>query len=70
MSNGGAWIMMLGILLLLTIAAIAVFKYMNRVNLRNPASQVIPAAQILDERYARGEVSDEEYNRKKVVLRS
>lgn len=70
MSNGWGWIMMLGIIVLFTLAVIAFIKYIQRTGHLSPAAEGNLAVQILDERYARGEITDEEYKKKKIELRS
>lgn len=64
MTNGWGWIMMLGIIVLFTLAVIAFIGYIKTHHL-SPVIEVNLAVQILDERYARGEITNEEYKTKK-----
>lgn len=62
--------MMLGIIVLLLFAVIAFIRYMQRTSPLGPTAKGNKAVQILDERYARGEINDEEYKKKKLELKS
>jgi putative membrane protein len=68
MNFGGRWIMMIGFILLIAIGVYAFYRlYRSSRNTGiNPASS---AQTILDERYARGEISDEMYKNMKSNLR-
>lgn len=70
MSSGWSWIMMLGIIVLSTLAVIAFIRYIQRSSHSSPVAEGNIAVQILDERYARGEIADEEYKKKKFELKS
>ena len=65
MSNGGGWIMMLGIIILFSIAVFAFVKYMQRTHHLSPVTEGNLSVEILNKRYARGEITDEEYKMKK-----
>lgn len=70
----GAWIinavLIIALLALLVLAIVALVKYISRQNKpAAPAYSVSSSLAILDERYARGELSDEEYVAKKEMLR-
>lgn len=70
MSNGGGIFMMLGMFFLIILSIILVMKYFKRPEAVEVSTNQKPklAMQILDERYARGEISDEEYRQKKIEL--
>lgn len=65
MGFGWGWVIILGILVLIVLGIIALIRY-----LRHPAQQSNRltgdklALDILNERYAKGEISDEEYRKK------
>ena len=62
-SGGGdwGWIMMIGILVLIIIGVIALFKYLEHSHSPVNQLQVTKAIDVLNERYARGEISETEY---------
>lgn len=65
MGYGWGWLMMIGIFILVVLGIIALIRYLQQS--ARPDRQVTSktALDILNERYARGEMSDEEYQRKK-----
>jgi len=68
MNYGWGWIMMFGLLLLVIVGVILIVKHShNSVNTSKTygSANVAPSAalEILNERYARGEISSEEYNK-------
>ncbi len=70
MGYGWGWIIMLGILIIVVLGIIALFRYLQHPGTayRNDLSN--KAIDILNERYARGEISDEEYKRKKAEMKT
>lgn len=69
---GFGGLMMFGLFLLLILVIIAVYfivHQFSRSNAKNGSGSTDDALEILHERYARGEIDDEEYNRKKAELR-
>lgn len=65
--------LVLGVALLLVAAgvAVALIWYQNRNRVRYPSPQLRerrPAVQVLDRRYTRGELTDEDYLRRRAVL--
>lgn len=68
MGYGWGWVMMIGIFILVVLGIIALVRYLQQ--LARPDKQVTykTALDILNERYARGEMSDEEYQRKKAEV--
>lgn len=71
MGYGGGGIMMIGILVLLILAIIALSRYIQQTHHYRYDRPFIDnsALNILNERYAKGEISDEEYKVKKEHLR-
>lgn len=70
MGYGWGWIMMLGVLVIVVLAIFVLFRYLQHLNpaSRNNASN--SPLDILNERYARGEISDEEYKKKKAEMKT
>jgi len=65
--GGGMFIMMgFGFLIFLALIFLA-FKLM-KVNSPSPSSSNNSALNILNERYAKGEIDEEEYTKKKIIL--
>lgn len=69
MGYGWSWIMMVGVFVIVVLGIIALFRYLQ--NSSNSSSQTLgnSALDILNERYARGELSDEEYLKKKAEIK-
>ena len=67
MGYGWGWIMMLGILIIVVLGIIALFRYLQHSN--SSKNLGITAIDILNEKYARGEISTDEYNRKKTDIK-
>ncbi len=69
----GGWILMtllmLGFWALLIFGGLAVFRSLRRDDNRTPQS-LADAEQLLDERFARGEISADEYQQRRELLRS
>ena len=70
MRYGGGWIMMIGILLIIVVAVFALIRYFPSTRQTDIKSSQSNAINILDERYAKGEITDEEYRKKKVEMKS
>jgi len=70
MGFGWGFIMMIGILILIILAVVALIRFVQRSNLNSSINSGSKALEILNERYARGEISDEEYKTKKAVLKT
>lgn len=70
MGYGGGWIMMIGVLIIIVLAVVALVHYFPRTRQTNIDSSQSNAINILDERYAKGEINDEEYRKKKVEMKS
>lgn len=74
MGYGWGWIMMLGILIIVVLIIFALVRYLQHsgnisrnISSNNPSNRAID---ILNERYARGEISDDEYKRKKAEIKA
>lgn len=70
MGYGWGWIMMIGIFIIVVLGIIALFRFLQQsrpISSTDPSSRAID---ILNEKYARGEISDEEYKRKKAEMKS
>ena len=65
MGYGWGWIMMIGILIIVVLGILALFRFLQ--HSIGPSSRAID---ILKEKYARGEISNEEYKRKKAEIKS
>jgi Predicted membrane protein len=68
MSVGLGWLMMLGITALVVLGIIALIRYIKNSNNNHIASGNSNALSILNERYAKGEISSEEYFRMKAEI--
>jgi putative membrane protein len=68
MGYGWGWLMMIGIFILMVLGIIALIRYLQ--HSARPDRQVTSktALNILNERYARGEMSEEEYKAKKAEI--
>lgn len=70
MGFGWGFLMMIVILVAVIFSIIALVRFLQRTS-PNPSSNIgNKAMEILNERYARGEISDEEYKRKKAELKT
>lgn len=65
MSNGWGWIMMIFILIIVVLGVLVLFRYLQHSGSATQNNSSSKAIDLLNERYARGELSDEEYKRKK-----
>lgn len=70
MGYGWGWLMMLGTLIIIVLAAVALVRYLQRTNQNDIHSSHGNASSILDERYAKGEITDEEYRKKKAEIKN
>ncbi len=76
MMGWGGWALGIVCILVIILIVFLVIRYLHRYNKRdsnhtnNPASEENTAMKILNERYARGEISEEEYKQKKSNLQS
>lgn len=68
MGYGWGWIMMLGTFVLIVLAVVALTRYLQRPNHTGNHLVHNNAVDILNEKYARGEITDEEYRRKKAEI--
>jgi putative membrane protein len=66
---GGGWWWVMGIGWLVFLAAIVVLVVVLTRQVRGPVSTRRPAHDVLDERFARGEIDEEEYRRRRDALR-
>lgn len=69
MGYGWGWIMMLAILALVVLGIIALVKYLQQSGTAARHDMGNKALDLLNERYARGEISEEEYKRKKESIK-
>jgi Predicted membrane protein len=69
MSNVWSWITMLGIAVILTITVIGFIRYFRSSNRLVPVDNRNSAEQILNERYAKGEINTQEYQHRKALLK-
>jgi putative membrane protein len=69
MGYGWGWIMMIGILIIVVLGILILSKYL--LNFRKEYSNYneSKSIEILNERYAHGEISDEEYKKKKADIK-
>lgn len=70
MRNGFGWVMLLLFCILVVIGIIVFLRFFVKANNSSHKSYGRTAINILDERYARGEITDEEYKRKKADIES
>lgn len=74
-NNGGGFLMMFGMLLFLVLIGLAIYALIKNINGTSPLAAgnygdgSNSAIDILNSRYARGEIDEEEYSRKKTALR-
>lgn len=68
MGYGWGWLMMIGIFILVVLGIIALIRYLQKSVQPDRQVRDKTALDILNERYARGEISDEEYQRKKAEV--
>jgi putative membrane protein len=70
MGYGWGWLMMIGMCILVVLGIIALIRYLRQ-SARPDDSQAASktALDILNEIYAKGEISDEEYQRKKSEIK-
>lgn len=68
--NGGGMILMMGFGLLIFLAiAFLIFKLIKPNTISNFSQHENSALNILNERFAKGEINEEEYNKMKVTLK-
>ncbi len=67
MGYGWGWFMMIGVVILTVLGIVALFNHLQH-SVKNNDSSNNNALDILNERYARGEISDEEYKHKRSQL--
>ena len=70
MGYGGGWIMMIGVLVIVVLAIFALFRYLQHSSSASRNNAISSPLDILNERYARGGISDEEYKKKKVEIKA
>jgi putative membrane protein len=68
MGYGWGWFMMIGVVVLTVLGIVALINYLQPSSKTNSHSNN-NALNILDERYAKGEITEEEYNQKKLKLK-
>lgn len=68
MGYGWGWFMMIGIVVLTVLGIVALINYLQ-LSTRSFGRSSNNALSILNERYARGEITEEEYNQKKLQLK-
>ena len=68
MSYGWGWIMMIGVFVIVVLGIVALFRYLQNSSKSSSQTSAGNALGILNERYARGELSDEEYLKKKAEI--
>lgn len=68
MGYGWGWLMMIGIFILVVLGIVALIRYLQQSARPDTQVRSKTALDILNERYARGEISDEEYQRKKAEV--
>lgn len=70
MGYGWGWIMMIGIFIIVVLGILALFRFLQHSNSISSIGPSRRAIDILNEKYASGEISDEEYKRKKEEMKS
>ena len=72
MDGGGGWLLMTLLMLFVLVLAVGALIWVLRANhgprWHQADSSVATSRQILDERYARGEIDEEEYQRRRAIL--
>lgn len=70
MGYGWGWLMMLGVVALTVLGIMALIRYIHNSNRQVYQPGHSSALDILNERYAKGEIGEEEYNKKKSQISS
>ncbi|MEY8001778.1 SHOCT domain-containing protein [Clostridium sp. Mt-5] len=70
MGRGWGWFMMIGVIILMILGIIALVRYLQQSGKPNDRAVENNALNILNERYARGEITEKEYNSKKAQIKS
>jgi Predicted membrane protein len=70
MGFGWGFIMMAGILIVFILGILALIRFIQRTGPNSSGNMRNTALEILNERYARGEITDEEYKQKKAEIKS
>ena len=68
MGYGWGWLMMIGVVILVVLGIVVLFRYLQSSGKPTSRTSGSNALDILNERYARGEISNEEYNRTKADI--
>lgn len=68
MGYGWGWFMMIGVVVLTVLGIVALINYLQ-LSFKTSGHPNGNALNILNERYARGEITEEEYNQKKSLLK-
>lgn len=68
MGYGWGWFMMIGVVVLTVLGIVSLINYLQ-LSSRTSCHSNSNALNILNERYARGEITEEEYNQKKSQLK-
>lgn len=69
MGYGWGWLMMIGVVALTILGIVALVRYLQNLGRPNYQSAGNNALNILNERYAKGEISEEEYKSKKAEIK-
>ncbi|KUO76869.1 MAG: hypothetical protein APF77_21545 [Clostridia bacterium BRH_c25] len=70
MGYSWGWVMMIGIVTITILGIVALVRYLQQTGKPNYQNVEKNALNILNERYAKGEISEEEYRSKKTELKS
>lgn len=70
MGYGWGLIMMIGVLVIVVLVIFALSRYLQNSGSTSQNNSSSKAIEILDERYARGEITDEEYKKKKAEMKA
>lgn len=70
MGYGGGWMMMFGVLIVIILVAVVMVRYFQHTNQVDIHSSNGSAIRILDERYAKSEITDEEYKKIKAEIKN
>lgn len=70
MGYGWGWLMMIGIAALTILGIVALVRYIQQSGKSNYPAAGNSALNILNERYAKGEITEEEYKSKKTEIKS